>query len=119
MARFFHWGRHGRWHDFRRHRGHGPEGDDPGGPPGFPFPPIPFPPLPFELESDVNEDEFAPADEEAEMHHRHRRRWQGNQGEQEFDEGADEGPRGGMEVGSSRRSGRWVRHRGGIVLFGV
>ena len=113
MVRFFHWGeRDHRWHDLRRHRWHRHEGDHP----GFPFPPLSFPPVPH---IDVNEDEFAPADEEAEIHHRRRPRWSHYQGDQELDELTDGIAAPSMETRPRRRTGRWVRHRRGIILLGV
>jgi hypothetical protein len=67
----------------------------------------------------VNEDEYAPAgEEEAEMH-RHRRRWRPNQGDQEFNESEGRFAPAGMERESRQRTGRWVRHRRGIVLLDV
>jgi hypothetical protein len=111
MPRLFHWGR--REHHFRdfdrprrfRDEHHGPE--------------FPFPPLPFDLESDVYEDEYQPGEEEAETRHRHRRRWSRNQDDQEFDEGEDISAPTNMEAEPRGQSGRWVRHRHGIVLYGV
>jgi hypothetical protein len=116
MAQFFHWhGREGRrhegWHEDRRDRRR--RHDEPG--PDFPLPP--FPPLPF-LEVGEGEAEFAPADEEAEMHHRNRfrrQRYQSSDGMGESENGfAPE------SVETTRRTtGRWVRHRGRIIVLGA
>lgn len=118
-----HGGHHGfghfgfrRWHRPRRHLRYEPSGVDADGdgddlpppPPPFPFPPlIPgLPPLPGLGEME--------AERYGHPHHRHR----GYGDDQEVSLNDEPKPRG-AETKGFRRSGRWVRTKGKLILIGV
>lgn len=124
MSRFFHWhGRGDHWQGDRWRGRHwrGREEPDQPAPPATSGPS--FSPLdllnPLKIfgigEIGENEDEFEPADEGAEAHHYRRRRWAPYRSTENsggfFPNGED--------LGTRRRTGRWFRRNGRIVLLGV
>jgi hypothetical protein len=122
MAPFFHW--NWRRHGGRRHwqRWHWPEqpqpGSSPDSSPGSSLLSAVTAPLGAVgnlLGIGETEQEFATAGEEAERgHHRHHRpKWayqSSNQSEDEFEPT-------GEETETCRRTGRWVRHNGRIIVL--
>jgi hypothetical protein len=130
MARFFHWGHRGfghhgfghggfrRWHRPSRHHRFEPvgvdangDGDD-GPPPPPPTPPFPFPPFPGlpplpglgEMEA-----------ERGHPRHGHMR----YRDDQEVGLNDEPLEARGEEAQRFRRSGRWVRTKGKLILIGV
>jgi hypothetical protein len=115
MARHYHGhhrsGHHGfrRWHWFHPHR-YQPLGadadDDDDAPP--PPPPFPFPPLPP-----------GAGEMEAERYGQRRHRRHGYSDDQEVSLNDEPSEPRGDEKKSFRRSGRWVRSEGKLILIGV
>jgi hypothetical protein len=135
MAPFFRWHGHEGWHphDGRRRwdRWHRREEHGPGPSPG-----------PDVLQSVVSaatapitaplkaigglfglevEDPFPPADEETEAYpgRRRRPRWARYHSSDQNNESGDEFAPGGEQTETCRRSGRWVRRDGAIILLGL
>jgi hypothetical protein len=95
--------------------------DDEPGPdsPPPPFPPPPFPPPPFNLETGEREDDFAAGYGEAEMHRHRRPRWSRYQGSVQGAEGENGFVPDRAEMDTRRRTGRWIRRNGRLIVLGV
>jgi hypothetical protein len=123
MARFFDWHGHpDRWHGWHegwRHR------DEPGPPepgPGFPrppFPPLPFPLPLFNLETSEGDNDFAAGSGETEMYRHHRPRWARYPSSDQTGERENGFASGWAEPETRRRTGRWIRRNGRIIVLGL